>query len=276
MGEPRPTGGATRRRHPDTAKAGYWDEVAAAWRGTAPRSLWRLHSDAVNATLVADWLPDRVDRLLKTDLFDEAVGAGLFPLLASRAGAVAGIDVSAGMVRAATMGHPGLRAAQADVRRLPFADAAFDAVVSNSTLDHFASMHDLVAGLHELRRVLRPGGQLLVTLDNPANPVVALRARLPFPLLRRLGLVPYFVGATCGPGELRRILAREGFDVRDATAVLHCPRAVAVAVARLLDGRAGPRGRRLFLRSLMAWERLARWPTRYRTGYFVAARAVRR
>ena len=265
-------------RTPETTgrDAGYWEGVAETWRATKPQALWRAHSDAVNAKLLAEWLPERVDLLLKTDLFDEAVGGGLHGLLASRARVVAGIDVSAGVVGAATIGHAGLRGVQADVRRLPFPDAAFDVVVSNSTLDHFTSADDLVAGLRELRRVLRPGGCLIVTLDNPANPIVALRARLPFGLLHRLGLVPYFVGVSCGPRELPRILTREGFEVVETTAVLHCPRVIAVAIARVLDRRAGPRGRERFLRSLMTWERLGRWPTRFRTGHFVAARAVRR
>ena len=274
MAEPAVVG--TRTPAAEGRDAGYWEGVAETWRATRPQTLWRAHSDAVNARLLAEWLPERVDRLLKTDLFDEAVGEGLYARLAARARVVAGIDVSGGVVGAATVGHAGLRGVQADVRRLPFADGVFDVVVSNSTLDHFAAAEELVAGLRELRRVLRPGGCLLVTLDNPANPIVALRARLPFPLLHRLGLVPYFVGVTCGPRELPRILAHEGFEVWETTAVLHCPRVLAVAVARVLDRRAGPRMRERFLRALMAWERLRRWPTRFRTGHFVAARAVRR
>jgi SAM-dependent methyltransferase len=261
--------------HPTTGQAGYWDELAAAWLADAPHRLWRDHSDAVNSSLLAAWLPHRVDRLLKTDLFDEAVAEGLHPLLASRARLVVAIDLSAEIVRAATERHPSLHAITADVRCLPFPDGVFDVIVSTSTLDHFSSRRELVTALRELRRVLRPGGELLLTLDNPANPIVALRARLPFPLLRRLGLLPYFVGATCGPNELVGVLAREGFDVLETTAVLHCPRVVAVAVARLVERHARPRVRRRFLRGLMAWERLQHWPTRFRSGHFVAARAVR-
>mgnify|MGYP006138370175 CR=1 FL=1 len=40
------------------------------------------------------------------------------------------------------------------------------------------------------------------------NPVVRLRNALPFGLLRRTGLVPYYVGATCGPRRLRDFLGR--------------------------------------------------------------------
>ena len=124
--------------------------------------------------------------------------------------------------------------------------------------------------------MLRPGGQLLLTLDNPANPVVALRGVLPFRLLNRLGLVPYYVGATLGPRRLGRILSQVGLDVGEITAVMHCPRVLAVAMAGLLEKRASAKTQRCFLRLLIAFEHLASWPTRFLTGHFVAVRASKR
>ncbi len=62
---------------------------------------------------------------------------------------------------------------------LPFPDGAFDRVFSNSTLDHFDSRDDIREALRELARVLHPEGELLLTLDNLANPVVRLRNALP-------------------------------------------------------------------------------------------------
>lgn len=58
---------------------------------------------------------------------------------------------------------------EGDALRLPFPDAAFDAVTIAYGLRNLA---DLAGGLAELSRVLRPGGRL-VTLDfgKPANPV---------------------------------------------------------------------------------------------------------
>ena len=57
------------------------------------------------------------------------------------------------------------------------------------------------------------GGTLLITLDNGRNPLVALRNLLPFSLLRRLGLVPYYVGPTLGPTQLIDYLRAAGFAV---------------------------------------------------------------
>ena len=236
--------------------------------------LWRRHSDAVNTALVQRWLPARPRRILKTDLFDEAVSDGVYPALAQR-GHVVGIDRSDAVVAAARARHPALQAVHADVRDLPFADGEFDAVLSLSTLDHFETLAGLSDAVRELHRALAPGGTLLLTLDNAANPAVRLRNALPFRLLHRLGLVPYSVGATCGPATLRRALADAGFRVERVDAVMHAPRAPAVAAAGLLGRHAGPRAQRRFLALLSRLEVLGRLPTRYVTGYFVAARARR-
>lgn len=257
-------------------EARYWADVDLSPSGNQ-RNLWRLHSDAVNAAWLAPRLSGRpTARVLKTDVFDEAQAAGLYPLLSAQAGSVFGIDLSARTLAAARARFAHLHGIQADVRCLPFADAAFDAVVSNSTLDHFASVADIAAGLGELHRVLRSGGQLLLTLDNLANPVVALRNALPFRLLNRLGIVPYSIGATCGPRRLRHLVQQVGFEVTEVGAILHCPRVVAVAATRLLGRHASAETQQGVLRRLTAFERAASWRTRFVTGYFVAVVAYKR
>jgi SAM-dependent methyltransferase len=250
---------------------GAWDSVLEGWEPSRGERFLRAYSDAVNGALARAWLP-RGDglRVLKTDLFDEAVGAGVYPALRERAGRVVGIDVSPAVLEAARARYPELEAREGDVRRLDFADGSFDAVFSNSTLDHFATLDDAEAGLRELRRVLVPGGRLLVTLDNGANPLVAARNALPDALLRRLRLVPYPTGATCGPRRLSRLLAAAGFELEASRAVMHFPRLLARAAAA--PGRpATP----TVLRAVLAFERLGQAPTRYLTGQFVAASARR-
>jgi SAM-dependent methyltransferase len=255
----------------------YWESIAEKWKKTRPDRLWRKHSDAINQSLLFLWLPDQpVPRLLKTDTFDEAAGEGLTQFLQARAHGVVGMDLSFKSVQLACHGETRFRGACADVRNLPFRRESFDVVVSNSTLDHFQTLEEISVSLRELHRVLRKDGQLIVTLDNLANPIIAVRNHLPFKLLNRLGIVPYFVGATCGPRRLQKLLREAGFEVRDVTAVLHCPRIIAVLVAKILCSHTKPPAQQHYLRWLRMFERMSQWPTRYLTGHFIALRAEKR
>ena len=247
----------------------YWDAVARR-KGAGEPPLWRLHADLATLSLLERWLPaGRLHHLLKTDLYDESCSDGLVPALAERAERVVGIDVST-LIAAGAARRSCACAVAGDVRQLPFRDGVFDVVVSNSTLDHFADHAQITVALRELRRAIVPGGVLIVTLDNPGHPLVRVRNRLA-PLLRRTGLVPYAVGATHGRDGLRRALEDAGFAVAELTAVHHFPRVALVGIERVL----GARGRRGTLRVACAAERLARWPTRWWTGQYVAALARR-
>ena len=76
---------------------------------------------------------------------------------------LAGIDPAHGMVSTAhARWNAGRPAAflNAAVERLPFVDESFDLVVSTISFHHW---HDQKAGLTEIRRVLAPGGALVLT-----------------------------------------------------------------------------------------------------------------
>jgi hypothetical protein len=112
-------------------------------------------------------------------------------------------------------------------------------------------------------------------MDNPENPVIALRNALSFRLLNRLGITPYYVGATLNARDLRHMLEDTGFKTMEITSVMHCPRVFAVALAHLLQRYAPSRIQQGFLRFLMAFERLASLPTYRMTGHFIAMRATK-
>ncbi len=265
---------------------GEWEAMAEVWLGGTPSTLWRAHSDAVNGRLVAAWLDGRLGAVLKTDLFDEAVSPGLVAALAPRASSVTGVDVSPQIVAAARQRFPELTAVEADVRTLPFADASFDTVISNSTLDHFDHADEIERSLAELARVLAPGGRLLVTLDNPRNPIVAAGKALRGHGLNRawrrvgggaarMGLPPYYVGATLSGPALAATLEATGLVVVRTGVVVHAPRLLAVLAGSVVERRLGARGQARFSAALEACERLGRLPTRRVSGHFVAALAVR-
>ena len=247
-----------------------------AYQNKGFQKLWRTHSDSVNQALLTRWLLNgQMENLLKTDLFDEAVSDGLSSLLNVRSKRVFYIDASLEVHRRAKRRHPNLQTVGTDVRCLPFADGTFDGIVSNSTLDHFKSLDDLVISLKELYRVLPQGGQMILTLDNLANPIILLRNGLPFHLLYYMKIVPYYVGVTLGPYRLQRLLKDVGFKILEVDTIIHCPRVLAVAIACWMERHASPKTQRVFLDFLMAFERLSHLPTRFLTGHFIAIRAVR-
>ncbi len=255
----------------------YWNACTGALLESYQQSLWRLHADAVNKALIERWLPPfQVENILKTDLFDEAFGEGLYPLMRSHAQWFIGMDISSLILHAAKSRYTGLEAIAADVRRLPFDDGTFDIVVSNSTLDHFHTRNEIMTSLYELHRVMKPSGQLFISLDNPANVFIALRQVIPFSLLNRLGIVPYYVGATVGPYRLRKFLKKAGFVVNQMHTLMHSPRVFAVALSQFLERHASLKTQRRFLNLLMSFEHLSQLPTRFLTGHFIAAKAVKR
>lgn len=236
-----------------------------------PNRVWRVHADAVNRNLIAEWLGPVRGAVLKTDLFDEAQGAGQAETLRRYSDEVVGLDLSPRVTSAAAARHPRLDCICGDVRSMPFPDGSFSAIVSLSTLDHFAEEDDIATALAELHRILTPGGRLVVTFDNPANPILALRGRLPFPALKRLGLMPYWCGPTLGRRGLGRALRDAGFEVRAEAAVLHCPRVLAIPACRIAQRWGWPG----IGSALALFEGLGRTPLAYATGHFVAALAVR-
>ncbi|WP_435223186.1 class I SAM-dependent methyltransferase [Streptomyces sp. Tue6028] len=100
-------------------------------------------------------------------ILDAGCGSGpLSATLRERGAVVTGIDASAGMLALARrrLGD------DADLHvvdlsdPLPFADGAFDDVVASLVLHY---LEDWGPTLAELRRVLRPGGRLIASVDHP-------------------------------------------------------------------------------------------------------------
>ena len=262
-----------------------WDEMAGVWLERPAGGLWRRHSDTLNRGLLERWLPERLDAVLKTDLFDEAVSDGLAGVLGARASRVVGVDLNVEIVEAARRRHPGIEAHVADVRALPFESGSFGAIVSNSTLDHFDHEREITVAVGELARVLRPGGSLVLTLDNPSNPVVALGKALPRKALNRIwrlvgkstarvGLAPYYMGATLDPRGMRETARAAGLAPGDETTLVHAPRVLAVMIAAALESRS-PRVQSRFLTVVAACERLGSTPVGRFTAHANALLAVK-
>jgi SAM-dependent methyltransferase len=98
----------------------------------------------------------------RLDILDAGCGTGGNSAHLRAYGRVTGIDFAVEALRFACE-RPGLRLARASVESLPFADAAFDLVLSNDVLCHLGVTNDARA-VRELARVLRPGGTLFLQL----------------------------------------------------------------------------------------------------------------
>ena len=101
-------------------------------------------------------------------VLDVGCGPGaLTSELVARVGvaAVAAVDPSEQFVEAARERHPGVRVERSPAEQLPFADDEFDVVVASLVLHY---LEDWAGPLAELRRVLKPGGRLIVSVIHPS------------------------------------------------------------------------------------------------------------
>jgi ubiquinone/menaquinone biosynthesis C-methylase UbiE len=104
---------------------------------------------------------------------DLGCGDGAFTgILAGAAGSAVGVDVAEAALRRARSRHPDVEFELVSVDgSLPFADNQFDLVWSSEVIEHVA---DTARWLSEVRRVLAPGGRLLLTTPNHSRLSLAL------------------------------------------------------------------------------------------------------
>jgi len=222
-----------------------------------------------HAELLQSYVDGRSPQVfLKTDLFEEAYGGdALLPSVAVEARLRLGVDVSTRTVRAAAVKHANLAAGflAADVRHLPFRSGSVDLILSNSTLDHFPAISQLHEALRELTRVLQPGGRLIVTLDNPWNPLY-----WPLRAMSHLRATSFSLGRTFSAPQLARVLKDCGLEIEHTGTLLHNPRILStilfLALRRCFSKHAETSVRRL-LRFFAMGEML---PTRWLTGCFIS------
>lgn len=129
---------------------------------------------------------------------------------------VVGCDFSAGMLTQARGRDTGATLVQGDATALPFRDASFEALVSTEAFHWFP---DQRAALTEFRRVLVPGGRLLLALVNPRFALAGQLAHLGSRLLGQ----PFFWPTT---GEVRHLVRDAGFRVDRQVPIARLPGAL--------------------------------------------------
>lgn len=146
----------------------------------------------------------------------EGYGAGLIGRHAER---VVALDYDREAITAAAARYPGVTAARANLAALPARSGSVDVVVNFQVIEH---LWDQAGFLAECRRVLRPGGRLLVTTPN----------RLTFTPDSDTPLNPYHT-RELAPSELDKLLREAGFAVELSHGLHHGP------TLRALDERYG-------------------------------------
>ncbi len=155
-------------------------------------------------------------------VLDLGCGQGdLTAVLADAGARPLGVDVADAAVARARRRHPQLSFERAPLDGpLPIADGAFDVVWASEVIEHVA---DTARWLSEVRRVLVPGGRLLVTTPNHGRLALALHgidryseplgdhlhlysARSLGALLREFDFTQIEIEARAGPPLLRRLL----------------------------------------------------------------------
>jgi ubiquinone/menaquinone biosynthesis C-methylase UbiE len=145
------------------------------------------------------------------------VGCGpaiMLPELLAMGFEVHGIDVSAEMIRRAEQrmaSHPLVSRCTlgiGDVEKLDFAEGSFDAVLAMGVLEYLARYD---RALHEVARVLKPGGQVVLTIPNRASAYhVARSAYLGARRMIGRPRTTTFAANPCLPWALDRALAAAG------------------------------------------------------------------
>lgn len=194
----------------------FWDEVAPRY-DKAMRFLERYQFRGGR-----EWVCSRA----RGEVLEVAVGTGLNLSLYPPGTHLTGVDLSPEMLSLARYRSAGIGRSielkEADVAALPFDDETFDTVVSTLAM---CAVPDEEAGILEMRRVLRPGGRLLL-LDHIGSNWWPIRAgqrlmelytiphagehmtRRPRPIVERAGFVVE-ESERLKAGTVERLLARK-------------------------------------------------------------------
>ena len=241
---------------------------------------WYLHplvarqKRDVYVDLIRRWTQGRQAlTILKTDLFEEAFGEdyvlpGLFP----EARMACGMDSALSTARRAALRHESLagRVVVMDARSPAWKIGQFDLIISTSTLDHFDGRAEFVRSVEALAELLRPGGLLILALDNPLNPLYhLLRA------FSRRRASPYPLGYTPDFGTLCRDLRACGLEIGESDWILHNPRGLSTLLFVGLQKLLGKKADRLIETCLRIFELFGRLPTRRFTACFQSVAAYK-
>jgi SAM-dependent methyltransferase len=168
--------------------------------GLAEENYWFRRHEVVYARLL--------DRCAGRDVLEAGCGEGYgADLIAGVARRVIGLDYDETTVAHVRARYPRVDMRHGNLAALPLAPASVDVVVNFQVIEHLWDQPQFVA---ECRRVLRPGGLLLMSTPN----------RITFSPGRDTPLNPFHT-RELNAAELRDLLTGEGFEVEAVHGVFH-------------------------------------------------------
>jgi len=150
----------------NTSKDSYRDTVedVLSFAGQGLDFYTRAKADAFARIL-------RRDGMTAPRVLDIGCGHGfIHPLLAQQGCEVVGVEMAAEVLPLAQAANPGVEYHAYDGQLLPFADESFDVALTICVMHHVPPPQWL-AFLAQARRVLRPGGRVVIFEHNPWNPM---------------------------------------------------------------------------------------------------------
>lgn len=164
-------------------------------------------------------------------LLDVACGDGYWTTrLAPLAREVIGFDFNRNRLLQARRQGPDIAGlVGCDAHCLPFRTGSFDAAIGICVLEHF---RDDLQALKELRRVLKPGGKLALTVDSFSLPDIGPKEKARH--AKAFSVVHWY-----RIPDLRGVLNQAGFKVNQWSYLLKSPAAVATYRASLQNPKLG-------------------------------------
>lgn len=133
--------------------------------------------------------------------------------LSDRGYDISGVDHDEKVIERLKGWRPSLKVASGDIRRLPYDDGHFGALISLGVVEHFEEGCD--EAMKEAHRVLRPGGLIFfsVPMENIFRKAIAHHLRSLYLSWRRLmGAPVHFVEYRYSRCEVEDLLRRHGFE----------------------------------------------------------------
>jgi SAM-dependent methyltransferase len=185
-----------------TIQGRLWSTAPQYWAQHFEPGFMPMYKNVLNQLQLSDEL----------SLLDAGCGSGLFSSLAIESGAeVTGIDAAPGLLELARRRNPQNNFMEEDLEDLPFPENSFDVVTG---FNSFQYAGDFEKALLEAKRVLRPGGQLVIGIW--AKPEMSDATVI----LKAIGsLLPPPPAGTPGPfalsedGKMESILDKAGLEL---------------------------------------------------------------